>query len=75
MPLSYEDEANTELVFHTKSNTFSLELDTESAEDLLSLLEDCSIHSDTKMIVGDVGNEFIESEVFGVLKENGLLVL
>lgn len=75
MPLSFEDETNTELVFHTKDNTFSFDIDTENAEGLLNLLEDCSIHSDPKITINDVGGEFLESEVFGVLKENGLLII
>jgi hypothetical protein len=50
-------------------------LDEESANGVLSLLEDCSIHSDSRATLQNVDNDFLESEMFKVLRENGLLII
>lgn len=75
MPLALAAAGGVELVFHTKADTFYLELDESMAAMVMELLEDASPKSDKKVMLDGLSTEFLESTAFYVLKDKALLVV
>lgn len=75
MPLVYEDSNDElELVFHTKRNSFSFQLNEEVASTFMDVLEECSYDQFGTVKLNNL-MELLEDEEIEVLKENGLFLL
>lgn len=73
MPLAMETEDGIELVFHTKTDSFTLDLDDEFAGDILELLDNAKPEN-----FGNVTYKealFLDDEILEILRGNGLIIL